>query len=49
MADASEALAMGFVIDNSVVAGWFLENQANEDTDAVARRLANERAAAPCV
>jgi hypothetical protein len=27
-----------FAVDNSVVPGWFLENQANDYTDAIARR-----------
>jgi predicted nucleic acid-binding protein len=40
---------MSFVIDNSVVAGWFLENQANDYTDAIARRLTEHRAKAPPV
>lgn len=40
---------MTFVVDNSVVSGWFLENQVNDYTDAIARRLAEERAAAPAV
>jgi predicted nucleic acid-binding protein len=40
---------MTFVVDNSVVSGWFLENQANDYTDAIARRLAEERAAAPAI
>lgn len=40
---------MTFVVDNSAVSGWFIENRANDCTDAMARRLAEERAAAPAV
>ena len=38
---------MPFVLDNSVVAGWFLENQASPYTDAVAQRLRDDRAHVP--
>jgi hypothetical protein len=37
------------VVDNLVVCGWFLDNQANDYTDGIAQRLADERAAAPAV
>ena len=40
---------MAFVLDNSVVSGWYLENQANAYTDAVAQRLRAEPAHAPAV
>jgi predicted nucleic acid-binding protein len=37
------------VIDNSVVSGWYLENQATPYTAAIAERLLDERAWAPAV
>ncbi len=37
------------MLDNSVVCGWFIENQANAYGDAVARQLQDERAAVPAV
>jgi predicted nucleic acid-binding protein len=40
---------MPFVLDNSVVSGWFLENQATPYTDAVAQRLRDDRAHVPSV
>jgi len=40
---------MSFVIDNSVVCGWIIENQANAYCDAVARRLQTGRAVAPAL
>ena len=40
---------MPFVLDNSVVSGWFLENQATPYTDAVAQRLRDDRAHVPAV
>ena len=40
---------MPFVLDNSVVSGWFLENQATPYADAVARRLRRERAQVPAI
>lgn len=36
-----------FVLDNSVVRGWLIENQSSAYTDAVARRLRTARAIAP--
>lgn len=36
-----------FVLDNSVVCGWLLENQATAYTDAVAALLHTHRAVAP--
>ncbi|MCL2345699.1 MAG: type II toxin-antitoxin system VapC family toxin [Desulfobulbus sp.] len=38
---------MAFVLDNSVVCGWILENQATDYSAAMARRLEQERALAP--
>jgi predicted nucleic acid-binding protein len=38
---------MAFVLDNSVVCGWILENQATDYSAAIARRLERERAVAP--
>jgi predicted nucleic acid-binding protein len=40
---------MPFVLDNSVVAGWFLDNQATPYTDAIARRLRDDIAHVPAV
>jgi predicted nucleic acid-binding protein len=40
---------MPFVLDNSVVAGWFLENQATPYADAVAQRLRDDRAHVPAI
>jgi predicted nucleic acid-binding protein len=36
-----------FVIDNSVVSGWYLENQATPYSAAIAKRLLDDRAWAP--
>ena len=38
---------MPFVLDNSVVCGWFLENQATSYTDAIIERLRDDRAVVP--
>ncbi|CDW92334.1 MULTISPECIES: type II toxin-antitoxin system VapC family toxin [unclassified Thiomonas] len=38
---------MPFVIDNSVVCGWFLSNQATPYTEAIAQRLLDGTAIAP--
>lgn len=38
---------MPFVLDNSVVCGWLLENQATPYTEAVAVALGSDRAVAP--
>lgn len=38
---------MPFVLDNSVVCGWLLENQASAYADAVAERLQEDRAVVP--
>jgi predicted nucleic acid-binding protein len=40
---------MAFVLDNSVVCGWFIENQATPYTEAVALRLQEERASVPAL
>lgn len=40
---------MPFVLDNSVVCGWFLENQATAYSDAVIDRLRDDRAAVPAL
>jgi predicted nucleic acid-binding protein len=40
---------MAFVLDNSVVCGWFIENQAGAYGDAIARHLQGERASVPAV
>ena len=42
-------LTMPFVIDNSVVSGWYLENRATPYTAAVAERLLDDRAWAPAI
>ena len=38
---------MPFVIDNSVVCGWFLANQSTDYTEVIARRLLDDGAIAP--
>lgn len=38
---------MAFVVDNSVVSGWFLASQANAYTDAVLELLRSETAIVP--
>lgn len=38
---------MPFVLDNSVVSGWFIQNQATAYTEAIAVRLQEERAVVP--
>ncbi len=40
---------MPFVLDNSVVSGWFLQNQATPYTQAIAQRLRDDTAHAPAV
>lgn len=40
---------MPFVLDNSVVSGWYLENQASAYTDAIAAQLQDDRGAVPAV
>lgn len=38
---------MAFVVDNSVVVGWYFESQANDYTDRVLDRLASNVAQVP--
>ena len=38
---------MPFVLDKSVACGWFLDNQASDYTEAIARRLEDDRAVVP--
>jgi len=40
---------MPFVLDNSMVSGWFLENQATPYADAIAQRLRGDRAHVPAI
>jgi predicted nucleic acid-binding protein len=40
---------MPFVLDNSVVCGWFLENQATPYTTAIIERLRDDRAVVPAL
>jgi predicted nucleic acid-binding protein len=40
---------MPFVLDNSVVAGWFLESQASAYTEAIGARLQEDRAVVPAI
>ena len=40
---------MPFVLDNSVVSGWYLDNQATPYTDAIAERLADDKALVPAL
>ena len=40
---------MPFVLDNSVVCGWFLDNQASAYSEAIATRLQDDRASVPAV
>ena len=43
------ATELPFVIDNSVVCGWFIQNQASPYSTAIAQRLQDNRAVAPGV
>ena len=38
-----------FVLDNSVVTGWYLEDQATDYTEAVATKLESECAVVPAI
>jgi len=38
---------MPFVIDNPGVCGWFLSNQATDDSEDIAQRLLDDNAVAP--
>jgi predicted nucleic acid-binding protein len=40
---------MPFVIDNSVVCGWFIRQQASAYGDAIAKRLQDDRSIAPAI
>jgi predicted nucleic acid-binding protein len=40
---------MPLILDNSVVCGWLLANQATPYSDAIATRLLDDRAAAPAL
>lgn len=40
---------MPFVLDNSVVSGWYLENQATPYSQAIAERLKDDRACVPAL
>ena len=40
---------MPFAIDNTVVSGWYLENQATPYTEAIAQRLREDRAVVPAL
>lgn len=40
---------MPFVLDNSVVCGWFIENQATAYSDAIIDRLQDDRAVVPAL
>jgi len=40
---------MPFVLDNSVVTGWFLADQANAYTESIARLLENDKALVPAL
>ncbi len=46
---AKGATELPFVIDNSVVCGWFIQNQASTYSTAIAERLKDDRAIAPGV
>ncbi|KNZ31148.1 MAG: hypothetical protein AD742_18165 [Methylibium sp. NZG] len=40
---------MPFVLDNSVVSGWFIQNQATPYSEAIAIRLQDDRAVVPAL
>ena len=40
---------MPFVIDNPVVCGWFIRQQASAYGDAIAKRLQDDRSIAPAI
>ncbi len=40
---------MPFILDNSIVCGWFLENQATPYGDAIIERLRDDRATVPAL
>jgi predicted nucleic acid-binding protein len=41
--------AVPFVLDNSVVCGWFLDNQATDYSEAIITRLQTDRAVVPAL
>jgi predicted nucleic acid-binding protein len=40
---------MPFVLDNSVVTGWYIEDQATDYTEAIAAKLETDRAIVPAL
>lgn len=40
---------MPFVLDNSVVTGWYIGDQATDHTEAIAAKLENDRAIVPAL
>ena len=40
---------MPFVLDNSIVSGWFIRNQATPYSEAIAVRLQDDRAVVPAL
>lgn len=47
MMRTTAASHFSFVLDNSVLCGWFLANQADEYTEAIAARLLESEAVSP--
>lgn len=40
---------MPFVLDNSVITGWYIEDQATDYTEAIAAKLETDRAIVPAL
>jgi predicted nucleic acid-binding protein len=40
---------MPFVLDNSIVTGWYIEDQATDYTEAIAAKLETDRAIVPAL
>lgn len=40
---------MPFVLDNSVITGWYIEDQATDYTEAIAARLETDQAMVPAL
>lgn len=40
---------MPFVLDNSVVSGWYLRDQADDYSESIAQRLLDDRAVVPAI
>ncbi|MCD6673485.1 MAG: type II toxin-antitoxin system VapC family toxin [Burkholderiaceae bacterium] len=40
---------MPFVLDNSVVSGWYLRDQADDYSESIAQRLLDDRAVVPVI